>query len=232
MVTFQMHSWASAAPSVITFLARPTSSMQISPSRGCRSLPEMGRGLPYLWPSPAPPLPQEGRKWVRSSGRWAKPATERPGGEPDRERDPPPPPTATSLSPSLPGPPSVCPLGLHLGSDCGDGLRVRPSLHPWGCCPQFLAGRVGAGPIPEESPAGSSRGTSAGRGECRVSSPQGGHHQWAANVFMPEDDQAWALWVKAGGRKRSLEETLGLPEGGNCPRGLEKLQEGLEGWGP
>lgn len=71
-----------------------------------------------------------------------------------------------------------------------------------------------------------------------MSSPQGGHHQWAANVFMLEDDGAWALWVKAGGRKRSLEETLRLPEGGNRPRGLgklealEKLQEGLEGWGP
>ena len=69
-------------------------------------------------------------------------------------------------------------------------------------------------------------------------SPQGGHHQRAANVFMPEDDQAWALRVKAGGLKWSLEETLRLPERGSRPRGLgeldtlEELQEGLEGGGP
>ena len=55
---------------------------------------------------------------------------------------------------------------------------------------------------------------------------------------MPEDDQAWALRVKAGGLKWSLEETLRLPERGSRPRGLgeldtlEELQEGLEGGGP
>lgn len=168
--------------------------MRISPSRGCRSLPETETGRPGPCPSPSP----EGAEMGELLRARAKLATERPGGEPDQERDTPPP--AASLSPSLPGPSSVCPLGLHLGSHWGDVLQVRPSLHPWGCCPRFPAGRVGARPIPEESPAGSSRGTSAGRGGCRVSSPQGGHHQWAANVFMPEDDQAWALRVKAGRR--------------------------------
>ena len=173
MVTFQMHSWASAAPSVITFLARPASSIRISPSRGCRSLPETGAGAsPTSGPAPAPPLPQKGRTWVRSSGRAAKLATERPGGEPDQERDPPRPrhkplplPVWTVLRVS-PGAPPWLPRG--------DSLQVRPSLHPRGCCPQFPAGRVGTGPIPEESPAGSPRGTSAGCGEYRVTALRGG----------------------------------------------------------
>lgn len=34
METFKMHSWAGSASSVITFLARPTNSMLISPSKG------------------------------------------------------------------------------------------------------------------------------------------------------------------------------------------------------